>query len=736
MDRKHNPEHIHQFSTIADLCYDLSRIPSNPEEICEAMYLACAQFTGIDLFIVGLFEKTDFSPIFCISEGEKQQYLPAVLPEASSIFQRLLDQKSPQFFDSSQGDPLLEYPYSDETSVQCLYGIIFPLLSGNHLWGAVGIFNNNKAYKPGLLYNSLLILNTTASGLLKHTLSLQEFQTRDYEDLILRNLIQIFISDAPLQDRIELALDFIGEILQPYELCLHLNNQSVLETLAATSSFHNTEGSTDYDPTLSQQAAAKKKVKFYPPDKEPVRQVCIPIKSGKNFPYILEIRNPSPEGFEKSHITLLTNLSRLFVFPLVENHLESINQQQEWTTTVLTEVASHAASSVDTADALQAVLQLLILLAGVEWAVIYHFYNGSTASPGPSAGLDKHKRKQYEESILSLDLSVIPDEIERGCLFEFPLPDQLASIFTTASTYAIAFYEERTISSLLLIPAKDNLLHRSDLFEGIGHQIQLRLSNERLIEKTVRQREMERELLLARKIQESFLPGKTPSIAGWDISCSWQAARQVGGDFYDFLISSPVDSNQASFDFVIADVSGKGMPASLYMALSRTLLRHIASNNSEPGKILTHLNRSLFSTTSVEHFISMFYGCWDTRENVLHYANAGHNPPILVGPSGDYLILDRHDMVLGIEQASTYASFSIQFPPDYMLITYTDGVTEAEASPGNFYGINQLLELSTTISPWSSSRAVEQICNAVDTFSNGHLKDDRTIVVLHRSAAS
>jgi serine phosphatase RsbU (regulator of sigma subunit) len=91
-------------------------------------------------------------------------------------------------------------------------------------------------------------------------------------------------------------------------------------------------------------------------------------------------------------------------------------------------------------------------------------------------------------------------------------------------------------------------------------------------------------------------------------------------------------------------------------------------------------------------------------------------------------------MVLGIEDSSTYASYSIQFPPDHMLIAYTDGVTEAEASPGIFYGINQLLELSTMISPWSSSRAIEQICNAVDAFSNGHLKDDRTIVVLHRSA--
>ncbi|MBN1264082.1 MAG: SpoIIE family protein phosphatase [Anaerolineales bacterium] len=718
---------------IADLCSGLTTIPSDPEEICEGLYLSCAQFLNIDIFLAGRYSQKRFSSLLWICEGQKQPPFETVFPAGCySFLDRLLETRVPQLFDSTKDDRLPEKLQNAVPADRELYGIVFPLFNGDRLWGTVAVFSFSRPATWEPIISIFSLLTTSASGQLAGAFSLQENQTLAFDKQIKRTLVQILTSNSPMTDRLCWALDFTAEMLPSMELCLHQVQDQQTSPLAATPGFTNSTGLDTYNPELAHLTAAVRKIKVHPASGDPIQQLCIPISSAGGLTGILEIRQPSPTGIKKGEKALLTELAGLFSFPLYESSLQTRTEKQEWTTTVLSEVAKNAARPGETADALHAVLQLLILLAGVDWAALYIIDNSGMAVPGPVAGLEKQIRTIYEESSWKLDVSDLSDTVDSGRIFLFHLPPGLTPIFNTRRTYAIAFREDETPLGILLIPAVENLMERSALFEGIGHQIQLRLSNARLIEKTASQREMERELLLARKIQESFLPDQTPSVAGWDISCSWQAARQVGGDFYDFLQPPNIERNANSFDFIIADVSGKGVPAALYMALSRTLLRYVAATYSDPGIILTRVNRFLIANTNVDHFISMFYGCWDLEQNILHYANAGHNPPILASPSGQCKILDHHEMVLGIEESIIYTSHSIQIPPGYLLMAYTDGITEAEASPGTFYGINRLQQVCKTMNQCTSSDIIQKIRSDVDEFSNGHLSDDRTLIVLHR----
>jgi sigma-B regulation protein RsbU (phosphoserine phosphatase) len=268
---------------------------------------------------------------------------------------------------------------------------------------------------------------------------------------------------------------------------------------------------------------------------------------------------------------------------------------------------------------------------------------------------------------------------------------------------------------------------------GIAHQISLRIENTRLIEEAAHRHSLERELVMARDIQASFLPRDVPEVPGWEVGVTWRSAREVGGDFYDF-IPLPEGPHGTRWGIIIADVSDKGIPAALYMALSRTLIRTVASDNVSPADSLERVNYLLLRDTRADLFVSMFYCVWEPQIDRFTYANAGHNPPLLLTPGYASRLVDKHGIVLGVEDGAKYSDHSIALDIDQMLVLYTDGVTEAFNSAGEMFGLHRLENLILGSRNWQAQTVADRIRDRVLNFSGiGEISDDLTAIALRRT---
>lgn len=253
----------------------------------------------------------------------------------------------------------------------------------------------------------------------------------------------------------------------------------------------------------------------------------------------------------------------------------------------------------------------------------------------------------------------------------------------------------------------------------------------RLIEEESRRQRMEEELAIGRRIQLSLLPPACPLVPGYEFAAGYRAAREVGGDLYDFIIQ-PDKPNLVHI--VVADVTGKGVPAALYMAVSRTLMHTYALDGNHPSQALLRVNQFIREDKTSPLFLSAFYAVLDTNVHCLTYANAGHNPPIWLQPStGDIEFLNARGIVLGAFDTFIPEERLCFLQPGDYVVFYTDGITEARNVRGDFFD-DEGLEAVVAARQWKSAdELLSAITGAVEEFSGGtHQADDYTVVVLRR----
>jgi sigma-B regulation protein RsbU (phosphoserine phosphatase) len=229
---------------------------------------------------------------------------------------------------------------------------------------------------------------------------------------------------------------------------------------------------------------------------------------------------------------------------------------------------------------------------------------------------------------------------------------------------------------------------RLEITTGISQQAAIAIQNDLLQHELVARERLEREFQLAREIQRTFLPHEIPRLRGWELDARWRTAREVGGDFYDF-IQLPGDH----LGLVIADVADKGMPAALFMTLMRTLVRATAAEISSPAEVLRRVNDVLLPDAQQGMFVTIFYGVLSPNSGELVYANAGHNPPLLASlTAGKIRRLKRSGMALGVEENTPIGERKVRLKPGDFLLLYTDGLTESFAASGEMYGEGRLLD--------------------------------------------
>lgn len=251
------------------------------------------------------------------------------------------------------------------------------------------------------------------------------------------------------------------------------------------------------------------------------------------------------------------------------------------------------------------------------------------------------------------------------------------------------------------------------------------------LKRTTAERErLLRELEIAKGIQQSFLPDALPHIDKVDIAAVTVPARVVGGDFYDFI---PFGHNR--WGLVVADVSGKGIPAALYMALSRTLVRASVRGAASAAEAIKHANQLILEDSKANMFVTLFYAILDADKMMLEYANAGHNPPLFLGENaGDIVLLKAQGVPLGLMSDMELHVDTVSLKPGNVVALYTDGVTEAINDSGERFEIERLSETISRNRTQSSAEIIRLTQDEITKFvQNQPQFDDITMMVLKTS---
>jgi sigma-B regulation protein RsbU (phosphoserine phosphatase) len=235
---------------------------------------------------------------------------------------------------------------------------------------------------------------------------------------------------------------------------------------------------------------------------------------------------------------------------------------------------------------------------------------------------------------------------------------------------------------------------------------------------------LENELELSQKVQRALLPHEAPSIPGLDFAAFSQPAHIVGGDYFDFL-----RLKDNALAVLIADVMGKGMPASMLMASLQASLHIIAPESEQPAEIVARVNRLFCHNIRLTKFVTLFLGRYDESLNLLTYCNAGHNPPAILRSNGCFETLRPTGAAIGLVEQTLFAQESIPLRKGDRVLLYTDGVVESKDARGEEFGLAGLEELLRSTGGMSAQESIGALRERLQRFTGQSTPADDTTVI-------
>jgi sigma-B regulation protein RsbU (phosphoserine phosphatase) len=269
-----------------------------------------------------------------------------------------------------------------------------------------------------------------------------------------------------------------------------------------------------------------------------------------------------------------------------------------------------------------------------------------------------------------------------------------------------------------------------ELLTAIAATAAIAIENARLYRVAVEKGRLERELQVARELQTSLLPRTAPQVPGWDFAARWQPAREVAGDYYDFIPGNSSDR----LGLVIGDVTDKGMAAALFMALTRSTVRACLARGATPAAGITMANELIVSDATNGMFVTLCYVQLDLVAGEVTYVNAGHNPPLVYqAATGTWLTLTRTGMALGILEEASYGQRTLTLASGDFVLLYTDGVTDAFNPGGQDFGLRRLKAVVARHHDQPAARVLAALEQAVTEFTGASAQyDDKTLVIARR----
>ncbi len=293
----------------------------------------------------------------------------------------------------------------------------------------------------------------------------------------------------------------------------------------------------------------------------------------------------------------------------------------------------------------------------------------------------------------------------------------VAILTQAASALALGEFQPAMLETLKAEASRFS--HFAGVFERMASEItQKRLHNQ--------------EMHTAAEIQRSLLPQSVDLgvfTGCGEVFASMIPAKEVGGDFFDYFVVA-----EKFLAFAIGDVSGKGVPAAMFMSLSRTVLKTIASEGGAPGEVLTRLNRLLVAEGGKSMFVTLFFGCLDLETGWLAFSSGGHDEVFLLGADGTREQLTHLGPAVSLFEGVQFPTQSRQLKPGDVVFLATDGVTEAFNPAGDVFGFDRLEALLAELSRPSAEEVVRTVSDAVDRFADGASRSDDTtcLAVVYR----
>jgi len=286
----------------------------------------------------------------------------------------------------------------------------------------------------------------------------------------------------------------------------------------------------------------------------------------------------------------------------------------------------------------------------------------------------------------------------------------------------------KIVGVLQLLNKADGGFTRDDLefLASLSVHFAVALENARLHRESLERQKMERELTLARGIQQALLPEAPPVVEGLEIAVRHDSSLQVGGDYYDFLRLS-----EDNLLVVVADVEGKGVASALIMSNLQATLRAVVSHVHSLEGIMFTLNESILASARSRKFLTIFLGLIHLPTRALHYVNAGHVPPAVVRAEGDPVTLGAGGLPIGLFPQSRYTRGSLELKAGDVLLACTDGITEADNAAGDQFESEGMVKVAQAQRGGAAQKIVDTVCAEVTEFHReGIHHDDRVMMAI------
>jgi serine phosphatase RsbU (regulator of sigma subunit)/putative methionine-R-sulfoxide reductase with GAF domain len=465
---------------------------------------------------------------------------------------------------------------------------------------------------------------------------------------------------------------------------------------------------------------------------------------------VITLAHATPGRYGHEAQNMLSTFASYAAVAIENARLYDQAQEQAYASAALLQVAQAVVSLSDLDEILGTIVRVMPILVGVDRVVLY-LYDAARDHYRP---LQEYGFDEADESLFTRDIA--PGEfllVDSVCETNRPLAQTLGTDTAPEAWFRLSPpTDEEAVSVfssgqplLMVVPlsiksdlygvlvveeAPGGLRFRSrrmEIVSGIAQQAALAIQNDRLQKEMVVRERLETEAQLARQIQKTFLPDSLPEHPQWQLAARWRTARQVGGDFYDVF-----ELPNHRLGLFIADVADKGMPAALFMALTRTLVHAAVIETPSPAEALRRVNELLLPDTRQGMFVTAVYAVLDQETGELTYANAGHNPPLVVRKDSIDR-LTRTGVALGASGESGFEEKTIRIESGESLLLYTDGLTEAFNLEDDMFGEERLLRALG----WQESNSADNMLKAVesaldDFIADAPPSDDLTMLVVRR----
>lgn len=467
-------------------------------------------------------------------------------------------------------------------------------------------------------------------------------------------------------------------------------------------------------------------------------ELVIPLMFEGELIGLLNAQSTEISGFQERDRLVLEALANEVAAAIQKTRRAAMQREQAWVSTAQYQVARTINDHRSLDSLVATMVRLVPLLMGAErcglllWDYKADVYRPQALYSHDQAEINRFLAQTYTADDWPVLAAVHVGKIPRSVTDTPPWGDNPQSYtlmpLEVTPHWVGVFFVGHTPGSLgFFYPFQHE--QRWRLQENIAFQLAQAIDREQL--RLIGQAEaaerwqLQHEIEVALDIQTSLIPDGRPAVPALDVASYWQAARQVSGDFYDFLALP-----DGRWGIIIADVAGKGIPAALFMALSRTILRAVAFSRQSPDDVLGRANEIIFNDTRSDMFVTVFYALWQPADNTLTWANGGHNPPILVR-DGNAAPLLGNGLALGVIDSASYQIQTTTLQPGDIVLFYTDGVTEATNGDDQLFGMTRLCALLAPLKVSNAQQVIDTVAAAIDHFTDGRpLADDVTMVAL------